>query len=586
MAAMDHKTGRMSLERHSMEDAIGSLLTLCESEVGKSDIRGRLLGLQGKLSSNRFHLAVLGQMKRGKSSFINALLGAEVLPTGVLPITAAITEIKYSASPAATIHYSTGQSESIPLAQLANYITEAGNPGNRKQVGSIEIIYPSSFLKGNIVLIDTPGIGSTHAHNTRTTESYLEKIDAAIVVLSVDPPITQVESDFLARIKSDIPKFFFVLNKIDLATPVELSSISTFLLEEFKNRLQFESPELFSLSARQALAAKRNAADVSFANGLKEFEDRLLQFLSEEKEQVLIRSIALEVISTARAMHFAASIGIRARALSFEDLTNKSQTLNQLVAQAELELREIHVLLRQRTADIVAQVEGDLKSHVEAIIPGLRQRIKLFATQHSAETGSDLGRILEEFLTQVVDESFRKWRVQEDARIGAELHSLSHRSVAQANGILDRLQQAASALFEVPVEQLTIACDLDVESHLLYKIDPIFYSLDNFLLFLPRFLLRPVVFRKVSRKLFGTLDRNAGRIRYDYIERIEKSMSRFDKELHLAVSAVTESLKSALWMSPDKARTETVALCLMDSVVGQCAQLLESGLTASSEGHC
>ena len=574
MTAVGDNTVEVSTERQSIECAIASLLPLCESGAGKNGICEKLLTLQGKLTSNRFHLAVLGQMKRGKSSFINALLGAEVLPTGVLPVTAAIAEIRYGASPAATIHYSTGQSESVCIAQLADYLTEAGNPGNKKQVGSVAISYPCPFLKANIVLIDTPGIGSTHAHNTRTTESYLEKVDAAIVVLSVDPPITQVESDFLERVSSDIPRFFFVLNKIDLATPAEVSSISSFLLEELENRLQFESPDLFPVSAREALTAKRCTVGTSSTNGFKEFEQRLLEFFSEEKERVLVRSIALDIIAIARTMRFATTIGIRARAMSFEDLTRKDRTLHQLIAQAELELRELHVLLQQRTADILAQVEVDLKSHVESTVPGLRQRLTAFATQHPKETGSHLGRMLEEFLMQAVDESFRKWRVQEDARIAAELHSLSHRFVAQANGILGRLQQAASALFEIPVEQFSIACDLEVESHLYYMVDPIFYSLDNFILLLPRFLLRPVVFRKLNKNLFSILDRNAGRIRYDYIERLEKSMSKFDKELHASVSAVTESLKVALHMPEDKAKNQIIALDLLDSVIANCSRTL------------
>ena len=566
----------VSNERHSIEDAISSLLTLCEVVSGKSDVGGRLLALQGKLISNRFHLAVIGQMKRGKSSFINALLGAEVLPTGVLPVTAAITEIKYGVSPAAIIHYSTGQSESISIAQLADYITEAGNPGNKKQVGSVDVSYPASFLRANIVLIDTPGIGSTHTHNTRTTENYLEKIDAAIVVLSVDPPITQVESDFLERVKGDIPKFFFVLNKSDLATPEEISSISRFLLGELETKLQFESPELFPLSVRQALASDRYTADAASASGLKNFQERLLQFFSKEKERVLIRSIALDVITIARTMRFATTIGIHARAMSFEDLASKGHTLHQLVTQAELELRELHVLLRQRTADMLTQVEGNLKSHVESTLPVLRNNLKHFEAQHPEETGSGLGRILEEFLMQAVDESFRKWRVQEDARIEAELHSISHRFVAHANEILDRLQQSASALFEIPVEQLSIACNLNVESHLYYKVDPIFYSLDSFILLLPRFLLRRIVFRKVDRSLFNLLDRSAGRIRYDYIERLEKSMSTFDKELYASVSTVTESLKSALCMPSHKAQSQIVALDLLDSVIANCSQIVSS----------
>ncbi|MGC2160725.1 MAG: dynamin family protein [Silvibacterium sp.] len=574
MTRIDGNAGRMSQERQSVECAINSLLTLCEVEAKDSGICDRLHMLQRKLSTNRFHLAVLGQMKRGKSSFINALLGADVLPTGVLPVTSVITEIKYSSSPAATIHYSTGQSEDIPIVLLADFITEAGNPGNKKQVGSVEVGYPASFLGANIVLIDTPGIGSTHTHNTRTTESYLEKIDAAIVILSVDPPITQVESDFLERVKSDIPKFFFVLNKIDLVTPEEISSISHFLLEELESRLQLELPQLFPLSTRQVLSTKRGITDTSFSIELREFEEHLLQFFSAEKDRVLLQSVALDVITIARTMRFATAIGISARTMSVEDLADKGQTLNQLITQAELELRELHVLLRQRTADILDQIEGDLRSHVESKVPDLRKRLKIFEIQHPKETGSRLGRILEEFIMQAVDKTFHKWIVQEDTRIEAELNFLSHRFVTQANGILNRLQQAASALFEIPLEQCSITCNLDVESHLHYIVEPIFYSLDNFILLLPRFLLRMVVFRKLDKNLFNILDRNAGRIRYDYVGRLEKSTNKFDKELHAAVNIVTESLKSALCTPPHKTETQAITLNLLDTVIADSLRIV------------
>ena len=214
-----------TVERHPIEETLRTLLGIAES--GASSNKGlceKLLYLEGKLTSGQLHLAVLGQMKRGKSSFINALLGAEVLPTGVLPVTAIITEIRYGPD--------TGRSDCrIPPAicenrltrsTLADYITEAGNPGNRKQVASVEITYPSPFLQGGIILIDTPGIGSTHAHNTQTTEHYLEQVDAGIIVLSVDPPITEVESQFLKDVKEDVPKLFFILNKTDISSPDEI----------------------------------------------------------------------------------------------------------------------------------------------------------------------------------------------------------------------------------------------------------------------------------------------------------------------------------------------------------------------------
>ena len=221
-----------SVEHRSMERALHLLLEIEDRDATSQGLRRKLLSLEEKLESNQLHLAVLGQMKRGKSSFINALLGAEVLPTGVLPVTAVITKIRYGPYPDATVLFTTGRQERTALSTLADYITETGNPGNRKQVASVEINYPSPFLNGGMILVDTPGIGSTHSHNTRTTEGYLENIDAGIVVLSVDPPITEVESLFIKDMKKEIPKLFFILNKIDTASADEASHLELFLEAE------------------------------------------------------------------------------------------------------------------------------------------------------------------------------------------------------------------------------------------------------------------------------------------------------------------------------------------------------------------
>ena len=76
-----------------------------------------------------------------------------------------------------------------------------------------------------------------------------------------------------------------------------------------------------------------------------------------------------------------------------------------------------------------------------------------------------------------------------------------------------------------------------------------------------------VVFRKLDKNLVSILDRNAGRIRYDYVGRLEKSISKFDKELHAAVNTITESLKSALCTSPHKTENQAIALNLLDTVI-------------------
>jgi ribosome biogenesis GTPase A len=533
-------------------------------------VREKLLLLEQKLASNQLHVAVLGQMKRGKSSFINALLRTDVLPTGVLPVTAIITEIKAGPVPAASILYSTGLRETIELSRLADYITETGNPGNKRQVASVELTYPSSFLDSGIVLIDTPGIGSTHAHNTRTTEGYLEQVDAAIVVLSVDPPITEVESQFLRRIRAEIPKLFFVLNKTDAVSTDEVAHILRFLEEELC-RLQFESPEIFPVSARTALRERNQFSGTVSQSGMEPFERRLRNFFMQERRQVLVRSIALDALHIARTLKFSVAIGVRAQAMSPEELHSKQRALDRLLDETEAEILGLKILLRQHAADIVGRAESDLTVHVAASVPKVRQQLKLFESQHPDESGRAFGILLEDFLMEQVETVFTRWRIQEDEQIQSLLDVLSVRFIAQANANLERLQHAAGSLFAIPAESVSIVCPLRVQSLLTYKVERVFYSLDSFLLLLPRFLLRRVVLRNMSKRIGQLLDMNAGRIRYDYVERLQASMTQFEEDLSGAVRFVTDGLRSALRTSNAGAQRETA---ILEGVITSCSRLL------------
>jgi ribosome biogenesis GTPase A len=567
-----------SVEAHPIEESLRALLGIAEASRGNNkDLRDKLVLLGEKLATGQLHLAVMGQMKRGKSSLINALLGADVLPTGVLPATAIITEIRYGSSPAATVVYTTGgMRQGAALSSLADYITEAGNPGNKKEVASVEISYPSSFLKGGIVLIDTPGIGSTHAHNSETTESYLEHVDAGIVVLSMDPPITEVEARFLRRVKNDIPKLFFILNKTDIASPDELSKMTEFLENEL-SRLHMTSPEIFPLSARQALQDKRASIENgATSSGMDVFERRLRTFLIKEKRQVLVRSVALDALQIARTLRFAASIGMRAEELNPVELESKRITLDQLLEQTQIDVRELQLLLRQRAADILVRVEEDLKTQVETHVPKVQQDLKLFQMQYRRETGHKFGTLLEGLLMQEVESVFRKWRAQEDDKIQAQLTELSSRFLTEASGILERLEESAGALFEIPIEHLSISCSLRVESHLLYRVERVFYSLDSLLLLLPGFLLRPVVLRRMHNNVPLLLDMNSGRIRYDYVERLQASMSQFEKNLCAGITMVAEALASALHKSPDPTQQEKASPGALDLAIGECSQLLQN----------
>jgi hypothetical protein len=113
-----------------------------------------------------------------------------------------------------------------------------------------------------------------------------------------------------------------------------------------------------------------------------------------------------------------------------------------------------------------------------------------------------------------------------------------------------------------------------VESHLYYRVERVFHSLDSFYLALPRFFLRPLVLGKMRKRTWQLLDLNAGRIRYDYIERLQSSMTQFEKDLSASVTMLTESLRSALLIPRDSAQPGTAALAALDRVLRDCSQIV------------
>jgi predicted GTPase len=94
-------------------------------------------------------------------------------------------------------------------------VAEEANPRNQLKVARVELLYPAAILADGTVLIDTPGVGSTLSHNTEAARQVLPEYDAALFALSVDPPITEVELEYLDAVTAKVTRVFHVLNKVD-----------------------------------------------------------------------------------------------------------------------------------------------------------------------------------------------------------------------------------------------------------------------------------------------------------------------------------------------------------------------------------
>jgi GTP-binding protein EngB required for normal cell division len=329
--------------------------------------------LRERLRHSQLQLAVLGQFKRGKSTFINALLGAPLLPIAVVPLTAVPVFISWRSSASALVRFA----DDRPAEELSSddpdaireflfrFVAEEANPKNRLRVDRVDVFYPAPVLADSTVLIDTPGVGSTFRHNTEAAIRVLAECDAAIFVVSPDPPITEIELDYLRDLDSKVAKLLFVMNKADYVRVEERARLVDFLCDVLKqNDLWSSGSIIFSVSARDGLDGKHlgdwNEIDSS---GLGAIEDYLRQYLAAEKTETLTRAIsrkAREILSEA-----AAEIDLRMKMLEMplSELASKSRLFEQALRSIEGQRRTVDDLLAGEQRRLLA----DLRSRADRL---------------------------------------------------------------------------------------------------------------------------------------------------------------------------------------------------------------------------
>jgi len=250
--------------------------------------------LLAKLAQDRFNLAVVGQFKRGKSSLMNAIIGRPLLPTGLLPLTSAITTLCYGPQEKVILKRAGWVLDhEIQLGELADFVTEQGNPGNEKGVIEARVELPVDFLRRGLYFVDTPGVGSARQENTATTYSFLPQADAVIFVTSVEAPLSETEEGFLRDIQGYVRRLFLIVNKTDLLAPHEQDQVLTYIQAGLTDTLKTSNVDVYPLSARLALQAKlENNRKMLESSGLPVFEKRLAAFLAEEKSGTFLVSIS------------------------------------------------------------------------------------------------------------------------------------------------------------------------------------------------------------------------------------------------------------------------------------------------------
>lgn len=258
--------------------------------------------LRTRLSHGEIRLAVMGQFKRGKSSFINSLLAMDILPVSVIPVTSIPTSIRHGTETSCVIRFFNNKPDLVirqSLEEIRNaltqYVSEERNPKNRLCVSEAIIECDNPLLNNGTVLIDTPGFGSTFVHNTKTTVDLIKGCDAVLFLLSADPPFTQTEVEFLKEMKRYVPRIFFIVNKIDQITVDEIATLDPFLKSILVTELGYGADVvLYHVSARMGreIGNRSDNNPAMQISGMGIVKSEIIDFMAREKYFTLSQAVS------------------------------------------------------------------------------------------------------------------------------------------------------------------------------------------------------------------------------------------------------------------------------------------------------
>lgn len=312
---------RIAQVRSEVATYLGKMADTIERAEAEGDHYSGRLGLDRdqddltKASKNLrqgvFRLLVLGDMKRGKSTFLNALIGENLLPSDVNPCTALLTVLRYGLEKKVTIYFNNGK----PPKQLDfksfkhNYTIDPAEAKRLEQektqafpdVDYAVVEYPLPLLEKGVEIVDSPGLNDTEARNELSL-GYINNCHAILFVLRASQPCTLGERRYLENyIKGRGLTVFFLINAwdqvqeslIDPDDTEELAEAEGRLRQVFKANLaeycQIEGHEIydervFEISAIKALRRRIKDTSASLAGtGFPEFMGALNTFLTKER---------------------------------------------------------------------------------------------------------------------------------------------------------------------------------------------------------------------------------------------------------------------------------------------------------------
>jgi len=413
-----------------------SRIAAIANEIAADQIGVEAADLAQRVAQGRFYVACVGQFKRGKSTLLDALIGEPILPTGIVPVTAVPTVVRFGERRSARVRHKNGEWLAINPDDLHEYVSEERNPGNLKQVDGVEVFVPSSLLRTGMCLVDTPGLGSVFAENTAATKAFVPHIDAAMVIVGADPPIAGEELALVEAVSQHVTKILVVVNKADRVTDTELRTASAFTAKMLETRLHRGVDAIYAVSAIERLEGRGPERDWGkFRAALNTFVEESGGDLSRRAGERGVQRYGEQLLSVVREER-------AAMMRPLEESERRVREMRKTIADAERSMHDLGYLFtgeQHRISDLFLERR---KRFFEATLPTARSELERALNNLPRSFGPSYRSATQQVALAIARKHVQPWLTQEEAYAEEVYRKTAQRFVDFANDYLNRLANA------------------------------------------------------------------------------------------------------------------------------------------------
>jgi GTP-binding protein EngB required for normal cell division len=457
-------------------------------------------------------VAVLGQFKAGKSSFLNGLIGSAVVPVDVLPSTAVVTRIGYGEREQVIVIGLAGEPFEIPLSRLAEFVTERGNSGNEKRVAVVDVKLPSLAPYQGVRFVDTPGLGSVFAHNTRVSRDWMPRVGAALVAVSVNHPLSEDDLLLLHDVCRHTPEAVLLLTKADLVTGEELASVIEFTRSQAASRTGKEW-RILPVSNRPGFEGMRREVAEYLRERIAGRREEAFGEIAGHKVQALA-AMCREYLHLAER---AAAAADTARSDLVEALGRERRGFASVKGEIRLLCNHLQAEVRtaadERFHAYHCEVTGRVAADLREAIPGWK---------------GHLGRVTREFegwLSQAMMEEMGAISLHGEGQLAGFLFRAQASVERSVRAFADRLAGEIERALGIRFEGARFEPQVEEPAHPDVRLSPTFDTHFDLLWFLiPMPVFRPLIRRHFLRRIPWEVEKNLSRVAAQWADAVGASI--------------------------------------------------------------